>query len=489
MSFPAAFNLVCIVPDGQAPSCIRADESMGVLKFGRAGGSADVQLPFTFMSGQHASLELARISWTPPGKVELRIQDTSTNGTWVNGERIPAQTWFVLHHGDSISFLNPRGFQQHAAYRVEACESAKRAFTVAGFVEDQHEPAKQSRIAIECSASETASSGSGNVSLLPGECTLERPGCAARHAARRGIPNVPSSPPTKVGPRRPNVPSSPPNSPDMRVHETLGGRRSPGLQELESPWPETWQETEAACRRLGERQGRPFACLECPRSFDSAEALYGHISGKGHVSDEQINRWHEQWGSSQDGASHACKKNAEDPPADKPGLATIDKAPLSVWPESWREAESACREAGEKRGKVFACLECGRLSDSVDALYHHISSKGHVSQEQTQRWNEEWSAGQKAPSSSATVLDNSSAQERRSSLPPGNEETVVWPNTWEEVMAACRKVGEERNRTYGCLVCSRCFDDEAPLYSHVSAKADHAPLEVVQRWNDQWKSG
>ena len=62
---------------------------------GRQGGGADLVVPSDVVSRRHAVCRL-----TPEGA--LYIEDTSTNGTLVNGERLARNQMRRLHTGDRI---------------------------------------------------------------------------------------------------------------------------------------------------------------------------------------------------------------------------------------------------------------------------------------------------------------------------------------------------------------------------------------------------
>lgn len=80
------------------------EDSAGVVKIGRA---KDLPLGYrvdcTRLSGVHCDVKVA------PSTHEVTFTDRSTNGTWLNGERMKKGVPVVLKKGDTISLLNPTG--------------------------------------------------------------------------------------------------------------------------------------------------------------------------------------------------------------------------------------------------------------------------------------------------------------------------------------------------------------------------------------------
>lgn len=68
---------------------------------GRRENEVSTCLDFDFVSKLHALIEFKRVSWT--------IRDMSSNGTWVNGERLEAFTSYLLKKGDRIEIAGKNG--------------------------------------------------------------------------------------------------------------------------------------------------------------------------------------------------------------------------------------------------------------------------------------------------------------------------------------------------------------------------------------------
>ena len=65
------------------------------------------------------------------------------------------------------------------------------------------------------------------------------------------------------------------------------------------------------------------------------------------------------------------------------------------------------------------------------------------------------------------------------------ENSSVWPEKWVDVEEACGMVGEKYGQAYGCLMCSRTFNEVGSLYTHISNKQGHASAEEVNRWDNE----
>merc|ERR1719272_1301680 len=80
--------------------------------------SCDVMLRRAHVSKQHATVALQAVA-ARNGHV-LTIQDTSANGTWVNGKRLRPKVVTPLQLGDRISFLpeNHEFYQDSLLYEV-----------------------------------------------------------------------------------------------------------------------------------------------------------------------------------------------------------------------------------------------------------------------------------------------------------------------------------------------------------------------------------
>eukprot|EP00929_Paragymnodinium_shiwhaense_P108409 TRINITY_DN74730_c0_g1_i1.p1 TRINITY_DN74730_c0_g1~~TRINITY_DN74730_c0_g1_i1.p1 ORF type:complete len:681 (+),score=147.55 TRINITY_DN74730_c0_g1_i1:147-2189(+) len=71
---------------------------------GREAGCCHVVIPHPHVSKAHLSLLLEQ---QPNGSCMLILQDSSSNGTWVNGQRLSRGQALQLQPGDKISFLQP----------------------------------------------------------------------------------------------------------------------------------------------------------------------------------------------------------------------------------------------------------------------------------------------------------------------------------------------------------------------------------------------
>ena len=67
------------------------------------GSQGDLILKGPLISRCHAQLELE------PEKGALYILDTSTNGTFLNGQRLPKSGKVAIFHGDELVFPDPKG--------------------------------------------------------------------------------------------------------------------------------------------------------------------------------------------------------------------------------------------------------------------------------------------------------------------------------------------------------------------------------------------
>eukprot|EP00811_Abedinium_folium_P020423 NODE_2940_length_2118_cov_9.837770.p1 GENE.NODE_2940_length_2118_cov_9.837770~~NODE_2940_length_2118_cov_9.837770.p1 ORF type:complete len:659 (+),score=52.64 NODE_2940_length_2118_cov_9.837770:134-2110(+) len=83
------------------PDIIAVLPSKPRLTFGR-GEVCDVRLSRAHVSKLHAKLEVQLL---PLGCTRLLIEDTSSNGTWVNGERLSRKSIAEVRPGDRVSFL------------------------------------------------------------------------------------------------------------------------------------------------------------------------------------------------------------------------------------------------------------------------------------------------------------------------------------------------------------------------------------------------
>ncbi|KAJ2347947.1 serine/threonine protein kinase, partial [Coemansia sp. RSA 2671] len=70
-------------------------------------GHCDVSLDRDYVSGQHCRLYME--SDSEPGKQNLYIMDTSSNGTYVNGRVLGRNSCTILLHKDHVGFVSPGG--------------------------------------------------------------------------------------------------------------------------------------------------------------------------------------------------------------------------------------------------------------------------------------------------------------------------------------------------------------------------------------------
>lgn len=87
----------------QMPRTIRLRAGCRQLMLGRST-SCDVTLPLHVLSKNHAQFH---VQGAAEGGHMLMLEDKSSNGTWVNGERIPPKRLVQVEVGDRISFLPP----------------------------------------------------------------------------------------------------------------------------------------------------------------------------------------------------------------------------------------------------------------------------------------------------------------------------------------------------------------------------------------------
>merc|ERR1712151_837014 len=111
----------------------------------------------------------------------------------------------------------------------------------------------------------------------------------------------------------------------------------------------------------------------------------------------------------------------------------------------------------------------------------------HATPEEVQRWTDGYSdvhadkAQEEWKRPVATKDEAPATHGGESKAHADSEAKSVWPETWQEVEAACRKAGESYGKPFGCLLCSRCFGDDGSLFAHISSKANHATPEEIQR--------
>lgn len=100
---PVSFTLCRQGGAAELPAFVEITAGSPPLVVGRAA-SCDVVLRIQHVSKAHAQLHLQE---TVGGSWMLMLQDTSSNGTWLNGQKLNPRRFVQVRSGDRISFLPP----------------------------------------------------------------------------------------------------------------------------------------------------------------------------------------------------------------------------------------------------------------------------------------------------------------------------------------------------------------------------------------------
>ena len=105
------------------PEFVEVLDHLHVLTCGRAC-SSDILLKVQHASKKHAEF---RVEHGPSGEAQLMFCDVSSNGTWLNGDKLPNGRWTRLVSGDVVLFLPPGSSEDVPALQVEDQQAKSQA--------------------------------------------------------------------------------------------------------------------------------------------------------------------------------------------------------------------------------------------------------------------------------------------------------------------------------------------------------------------------